>query len=367
MDDGSTTFAVTITQNVKHAEDVAKAMVESRKWTAPGRELTVVSIGGDGLIHEIVNGLLSAIKSSSTTLPKITLGIVPAGSGNAIATTLGITTPEYAAFHIIKGHQTVALKVASVHVGQATVEGSRIRWAGATDNELLPPILKYSLVVVSWGLHAQIVRQSESLRMLGNKRFKVAAYAQIALNQQYPGVLYLQDAQILDRAPSNASTEPHFTPIGNASNSSDVLFQPHNGDDGKVTNFSYFVSTKQSSLEPGFKIAPHAHPSQPTLDLVLCTSPDRSHVIEMLTKAGQGGAHASLPFVHYVRTKGWTLLPSTAAGRSKQGLVERVVGGKDERVHDLCVDGEMVQVEDGGAVWVRTVEGELGNVLNVFC
>jgi diacylglycerol kinase (ATP) len=41
----------------------------------------IVSVGGDGTIHEIVNGIIGK---------NISLGIIPAGSGNDLARTLGI-------------------------------------------------------------------------------------------------------------------------------------------------------------------------------------------------------------------------------------------------------------------------------------
>ncbi|KAJ3055995.1 hypothetical protein HK097_008484 [Rhizophlyctis rosea] len=391
----------------------------------PQTELMIDTLySGDGLIHELVNGILAPLKSSESPLPTLILGVIPAGTGNAIATTLSITTPAQAAFRIITARSIIPLKVTSVHIGPAVADAKGIKWTDSTADVEIPPVVKYSVVVVSWGLHAQIVRQSESLRALGNQRFRVlpffrldmpahelatdvmpfplqiAAMKQLALNQQYPGKLYLQDGELLELSPlSSSPAEATFCPLTPDSNSSQTLFTSSNGPNTSTTKFSYFVSTKVSdfcspsricrnpprhpfhsscsfcanqvsSLELGFKIAPHAHPSNPTTDLILCTSPDRSQVLDLLKGAGQNGNHTTLPFVKYVRAKGYTLLP-TGGGRVKtDGMVEWVsslVGSGGGRVvHDLCIDGEMVEVEDGKAVWISVVEGRLGDVFRVF-
>jgi len=52
----------------------------------------VVAVGGDGLIHEVVNGLQGS---------RATLGIVPAGSGNDIVRALGIPMSPARAFDVL--------------------------------------------------------------------------------------------------------------------------------------------------------------------------------------------------------------------------------------------------------------------------
>ncbi len=54
---------------------------------------TVIAIGGDGTLNEVVNGLMRAAKES----PCGTLGIVPVGSGNDFGRTLGLRGDWHAA------------------------------------------------------------------------------------------------------------------------------------------------------------------------------------------------------------------------------------------------------------------------------
>ena len=61
---------------------------------------TVIALGGDGIIHEVVNGLMSI-----TAKDRPTLAIVPMGSGNDFARTLGATfnDPDESLREILSG------------------------------------------------------------------------------------------------------------------------------------------------------------------------------------------------------------------------------------------------------------------------
>lgn len=62
---------------------------------------TVIALGGDGVIHEVVNGLMERDVSSRPQL-----GIIPMGSGNDYARTLGmaINDPSGALVQLVRGH-----------------------------------------------------------------------------------------------------------------------------------------------------------------------------------------------------------------------------------------------------------------------
>ena len=63
---------------------------------------TVVALGGDGVIHEVVNGLMDVPEGRRPQL-----GIIPMGSGNDYARTLNvaINRPEHAARQLLGGRQ----------------------------------------------------------------------------------------------------------------------------------------------------------------------------------------------------------------------------------------------------------------------
>jgi YegS/Rv2252/BmrU family lipid kinase len=73
----------------------------------------VIAVGGDGTCYEIVNGLLSAAQEEQTA----TLGIIPTGSGNDLAHSLGIPPDIAQACSILKNGSERA-----IDVGQVTVD-----------------------------------------------------------------------------------------------------------------------------------------------------------------------------------------------------------------------------------------------------
>lgn len=69
-------FRLVYTERPRHAEELA---------AAAGGYRTVLALGGDGVIHEVVNGLMRIERRMRPAL-----GIIPVGSGNDFAQTLGI-------------------------------------------------------------------------------------------------------------------------------------------------------------------------------------------------------------------------------------------------------------------------------------
>jgi diacylglycerol kinase (ATP) len=68
-------YCVRFTQKSKHAALLVQELISKENVTV------IVAVGGDGTIHEVINGLVN------TNIP---LGIIPAGSGNDFARGLGI-------------------------------------------------------------------------------------------------------------------------------------------------------------------------------------------------------------------------------------------------------------------------------------
>jgi diacylglycerol kinase (ATP) len=73
----------------------------------------VIAVGGDGTIQEVVNGLLAAARPP-------TLGIVPLGSGNDLARSLGLPADPGSAWRAAMGRRTSRLDVARARNGDGT-------------------------------------------------------------------------------------------------------------------------------------------------------------------------------------------------------------------------------------------------------
>ncbi|HJD47308.1 MAG TPA: diacylglycerol kinase family lipid kinase [Candidatus Mediterraneibacter norfolkensis] len=91
-------YRVYTTEKPGHAEKIA------REVTADGKEHTIVVLGGDGTVNEVLNGVEDP--------GKITLGYIPIGSSNDFARGLGIKRePMDALETVLTGERTVELDV----------------------------------------------------------------------------------------------------------------------------------------------------------------------------------------------------------------------------------------------------------------
>lgn len=146
------------TKRPGHAREVLSAMPQ-------GTCDAVVVVGGDGTLHEAVNGLMMA---GAPTPP---LGLIPAGTGNSLATDLRCFDPGEAARAIVDG-QTRPLDVMEVRFGR--------RADSRAGTEASPKSTRtvYAFNIVGWGLAADAGARAHWLRSrapwLGSYRYAVA-------------------------------------------------------------------------------------------------------------------------------------------------------------------------------------------------
>lgn len=110
------------------------------------------AIGGDGTLHEIINGMLS--RPDKLTLP---LGQIPAGTGNSFLYGFDCHTPQDAVDRILAG-ATRPVDVAQVQLGEKTL---------------------YAFNIIGWGMVTDILIQSERLRWLGENRYTIASAIEV--------------------------------------------------------------------------------------------------------------------------------------------------------------------------------------------
>ncbi|KAG0297964.1 sphinganine kinase lcb4, partial [Dissophora globulifera] len=73
------TYDLTYTTHRFHAKEIAKDL-DIRKYDA------IVSVSGDGVLHEVINGLME--RPDAVVAHKLPLGAIPGGSGNALSFSL---------------------------------------------------------------------------------------------------------------------------------------------------------------------------------------------------------------------------------------------------------------------------------------
>ena len=115
------------------------------------------AIGGDGTMHELINGVLK--RSDKKKLP---IGLITGGTGNAFMHDLDCLKPEHAAKRITKGF------LRNIDV---------IKIQNKKD-------IIYSFNIVSWGMSTDITKLAERMRYFGKQRYNIAALIEILKNKK---------------------------------------------------------------------------------------------------------------------------------------------------------------------------------------
>ncbi|KAG0245351.1 ATP-NAD kinase-like domain-containing protein [Mortierella sp. GBAus27b] len=285
--------------------------------------LRIVVMGGDGTVHEIINGILQGLPIDITkdaSVLRVEFSIVPVGTGNSIATSIGIDTVPISINKIAQGTPIPMqlIKVSKPPVSNANPSSSSSDTHGSEG-------VVYTVVVNSFGLHCATVYDSEGYRAFGNSRFKVSALKNIIFLNQYKACLdFFGPVQKYDRIRremetiSNNQEDP-----SSRNNPSMTLSGP----------FTYLMLTKQAFLEPGFKPTPLARTSDDWIDVLAVQNVGRSQILEILGGATKDGQHIDHENVEYFKVKAVELEAS-----------------KDGR---LCVDGEFLEIKAGPQGRVR--------------
>tara|TARA_A100000164_G_scaffold208797_1_gene185099 strand:- start:3900 stop:4787 length:888 start_codon:yes stop_codon:yes gene_type:complete len=117
----------------------------------------ICAIGGDGTMHEIINGILK--RKDQKKLP---IGLITGGTGNAFMHDLDCLNPEHAAKRIAKGFKR-SIDVVKVQ----------------NKNDVI-----YAFNIVSWGMSTDISKLAEKLRIFGEQRYNMAAFIEILKNKR---------------------------------------------------------------------------------------------------------------------------------------------------------------------------------------
>ncbi|KAH8370998.1 hypothetical protein KR093_005855 [Drosophila rubida] len=152
---------------------------------------SIIAVGGDGLFHEIVNGLLRR-EDWAKVLDSIELGIIPCGSGNGLARSIshGYNEPYFsnpvlgAALTVISGRSS-PMDMVRVQLEQRVM---------------------YSFLSIGWGLISDVDIESECIRMFGYQRFTIWTLYRLANLRTYNGKISYLPADT-EAAPTQAATE----------------------------------------------------------------------------------------------------------------------------------------------------------------
>ncbi|KAG0337158.1 hypothetical protein BG000_005758, partial [Podila horticola] len=286
--------------------------------------LQVMVVGGDGTVHEVVNGVLRGVEGtpfdSQEFRPRIEFAVIPTGTGNAISTSLGVTGVQDALDRFLAG-KAVPLRVMTVST--RSKEANVV--SDSSNNKSWVPRV-YTVVVNSFGLHCATVYDSEEFRHLGNERFRTAAMKNVENLKQYQGkISVFGDVQTYDRTTKGLVVTSSL----DAAKPTAVLPGP----------FTYLLLTKQAFLEPGFRPTPLARTQDEYMDLLAVQNVGQAEIMAMFGGTATG-EHIGLETVEYLKVKALEL-ETPEKGR-------------------LCIDGEFMDIEAGveGAVRFEVEEKE---------
>ncbi|XP_033108012.1 sphingosine kinase 1-like isoform X2 [Anneissia japonica] len=167
FDEADIKYELVITERQFHAKKMVEELEDLNSYNG------IVIISGDGLVYEVLNGLM-ARKDRHEAL-KIPIGVVPGGSGNALAAC------------VLSAEQDSYRKNAVLHSAFTIAKG------GKQPMDLVkvqtPSVSMYSFLCISWAMISDIDIESERFRSFGAVRFLLGAIVRTICLRRYQGRL----------------------------------------------------------------------------------------------------------------------------------------------------------------------------------
>ncbi|KAG0570231.1 hypothetical protein KC19_6G146200 [Ceratodon purpureus] len=335
------------TQFFRHAKELAKEI-------DPSQFDGVVCVSGDGVLVEVLNGLLE--RPDWERAIKMPIGIIPAGTGNGMAKSVLEHVGEpcdaaSATFLVIRG-QTQPLDV-------ATAKQSNVKF--------------HSILMLTWGLVADVDIESEKLRWMGALRLDVYTLMRICNLRRYNGHIYYIPA------PGYEGTGTPF----NGELETTTLLKSSEGDSDRIAVKNGYTGPLQTSssqwrdLEGPFILiwlnnvpwcstdihtAPHAKFSDGYLDLIIMKDCPKWALLNLLLKVESGG-HIKSKYVEYIKVKAFRLDPAGQYGSDAQGGYVDIDGEVLARNRDSMGDASNDIMQYGPPIEVTVEQG----LATIFC
>jgi diacylglycerol kinase (ATP) len=185
----------------------------------------ICGIGGDGTMHEMVNGMMRRAAEH-----RVPLTLLPGGTGNSFLRDVDCLKPETVL------ERLVGRASRSIDLFEITVDS----------------VQHYGFNIVGWGAASSANQLAESLRFLGRRRYDIATVFQVLRNRRYHATLE-SDGETIE-------SEFTFVTLSNT---------VHTGE--------------------GMKLAPKALLDDGKLDLIYIQKVSRRELFRLFAKLSQGG------------------------------------------------------------------------------
>lgn len=232
----------------------------------------IIGVGGDGIISEIVQGLMQ--NSWKKAIKKIAVGHIPCGSGNGLAMSL---------LHRAKRRYDV--KEAAEMIAEGKTSGLDLV-------ELISEeATRYGFLTVSFGLLADLDIESEPCRCLGGNRFILGALMNL-LNRKthFARLSYLPEKETCDALPPLSQPLPR-------------QFVEIKGD------FTLILACNTTHCSYNAYTAPSAQLDDGYLLLTFVMHSNRWNLAQILLGM-DSGKYLDVPGVQQVKTRAFRLIPA---------------------------------------------------------
>ncbi|MDO4619692.1 MAG: YegS/Rv2252/BmrU family lipid kinase, partial [Lachnospiraceae bacterium] len=220
----------------------------AREISSGDPQAVIVPVGGDGSINEVLNGL--------TNLDTVTLGLIPAGSGNDFAAGMQISKdPEEAVRSLLDGNRSVLMDV-----GLLTYNDGTQRHFG---------------ISAGFGFDAAVCQEAfTSPLKAALNRFGLgkAVYSAIAVKQI-------------------AFCKPF-----------DATLETDSGEIQTIRDIFFIAFMNQKFEGGGLMMTPDARPDDGLLDLLVCAGITRPTLVKALPSARHGG-HVGVRGLHFIKAR----------------------------------------------------------------
>ncbi|KAG0229779.1 sphinganine kinase lcb4 [Mortierella sp. GBA43] len=300
----SCTYDLTYTTHRYHAKEIARD-INIQSYDA------IVSVSGDGVLHEVINGLME--RPDAVVAHKLPVGPIPGGSGNALSfSLLGEDHGSHvgnAVLGIIKG-RAMPVDLCSVTQGDTRF---------------------FSFVLQSFGLIADVDLGSEHLRWMGEARFTVSALGKLLSQATYACELAYIPSETNVNKIHTQYNESRRQPVVWADQTHDELDPQHTTiidqfgrvtdpikeSDGWVVEKDHYITVVGAKLpwiSKGSVSHPAAQPNDGLIDLLVFPK-NIGRVAGLQVMVGvETGEHVQHDKVRYMKVKAFRVSPQGHSG-----------------------------------------------------
>jgi sphingosine kinase len=291
----------------------------------------IVAVGGDGTVAELFQGL-SEREDREEIYAKMPIGIVPAGSGNALCKSIqhagGEPCDPVSCALTIARWRTRALDRSEVRF-----RDSKTASGWGDDSKVT-----HSLLSTSWGFFSDVDIESERFRFLGGARFTLQAIVRILARRKYRCELLYETTEEGEAYNAQHCDGPHGEPVSGRPGwrrvAGDVLGL-------WALNVPWGTETTLA--------APHAKFDDGSVDVVLVNVTNRKNMLKLLLDF-DAGDHARNRAVRYIKAKSFEIYPGTAAAAAGTAAAAAASVDPSSETHAsapggggyIAVDGEVL-------------------------